>query len=228
MGRLKVISSGSTGNSYIIEAGGEILLLELGVPFGDILKGWDYDISRVVGCLVTHEHMDHAQSVEKARKYQLKVFTPEELKPMAKYKLGGFGIMPLKVPHGDCKCYSYCITHKDFGSLLFATDLSDFPYAIKGFKHILMECNYADEVVIDNAMADQFSRSHNENHMSLDNCVRILRRLADKSTMTITLLHISRSNGDPELMRARIFEEIGLRPNVAAPGLEVELSVEEF
>lgn len=228
MGRVKVISSGSTGNSYIIEAGGEILLLELGVPFKSILEGLGYDISHVAGCLVTHEHQDHALSVEKARQYQLKVFTPEELKPMAKYKLGGFSIMPLKVPHGDCKCFSYYISHKDFGTLLFATDLSDFPYAIKGLKHILMECNYAEEVVIDNAMENQFSRSHNENHMSLDNCIRILRRLTDRSTMNVILLHISRSNGDPDLMSARIFEETGIRPVVASPGTEVELLSEEF
>lgn len=228
MSKIKVISSGSTGNSYIIEAGGEILLLELGVPFKSILDGLGYDISHIVGCLVTHEHQDHALSVDKARQYQLKVFTPSELTARKMYRLGGFNLMPLKVPHGDCKCYSYLLFHKDFGSMLFATDLSDFPYAIKGIKHIMMECNYADEVVIDNAMENQFSRSHNENHMSLDNCIRVLRRLADKSTMNVMLLHISRSNGDPDLMSKRIFEETGLRPQIAAPGLELELSAEEF
>lgn len=35
---IKVVATGSTGNSYIIQAGEEILLLELGVNFKNIKK----------------------------------------------------------------------------------------------------------------------------------------------------------------------------------------------
>lgn len=54
---LKVISSGSSGNSYALCADNEILLLDLGVKAVDIKKSIDFRISDVVACLVTHNHL---------------------------------------------------------------------------------------------------------------------------------------------------------------------------
>lgn len=57
MATLKVVGSGSKqGNTYIIEAGGEHLLLDLGCKWDDILNGLNYKIDKVVGVLVTHSH----------------------------------------------------------------------------------------------------------------------------------------------------------------------------
>lgn len=56
MATLKVVGSGSKGNTYIIEAGGEHLLLDLGCKWSDILNGLNYKIDKVVGVLVTHSH----------------------------------------------------------------------------------------------------------------------------------------------------------------------------
>lgn len=54
MAILNVISSGSQGNAYILESNGEKLILELGVAWKDILKGLNYKIEDVAGCLVSH------------------------------------------------------------------------------------------------------------------------------------------------------------------------------
>lgn len=55
MATLKVVGSGSQqGNTYIIEAGGEHLLLDLGCKWSDILEGLNHKIVNVGGCLVTH------------------------------------------------------------------------------------------------------------------------------------------------------------------------------
>lgn len=56
MATLKVLCSGSKGNTYIIEAGGDHLLLDLGCKWSDILKSLNYKIDNVVGVLVTHSH----------------------------------------------------------------------------------------------------------------------------------------------------------------------------
>lgn len=56
MATLKVLGSGSKCNTYIIEAGGEHLLLDLGCKWSDILKSLNYKIDNVVGVLVTHSH----------------------------------------------------------------------------------------------------------------------------------------------------------------------------
>ena len=54
MAELKVISSGSFGNAYIIKCEKETLLLELGLPYREIIKNLNYEINDVAGCLVSH------------------------------------------------------------------------------------------------------------------------------------------------------------------------------
>lgn len=54
MSKLTVISSGSIGNSYILECDGEQLLIELGVPWKNIINALNYDIKRVAGCMASH------------------------------------------------------------------------------------------------------------------------------------------------------------------------------
>lgn len=54
MAELRVIGSGSSGNAYILQCNNETLLIELGMPWKDILKGLNYKIEDVAGCLVSH------------------------------------------------------------------------------------------------------------------------------------------------------------------------------
>lgn len=53
---LRVIASGSKGNSYALIGDSEILLIEAGVRLMEVKKNIDFQISKVVGCLVSHEH----------------------------------------------------------------------------------------------------------------------------------------------------------------------------
>ena len=52
--RIRVISSGSCGNAYILECENEILILELGISWKDIVKALNFDLSKIVACVVTH------------------------------------------------------------------------------------------------------------------------------------------------------------------------------
>lgn len=53
---LRVINSGSSGNGYILESENEALIIECGCKLIDIKKALNFNISKVVGCLVSHEH----------------------------------------------------------------------------------------------------------------------------------------------------------------------------
>lgn len=55
---MKVINTGSQpGNCYSLKSeSGEILLLDCGCRYSEILKGIYYRISDVLGCLISHEH----------------------------------------------------------------------------------------------------------------------------------------------------------------------------
>lgn len=54
---LKTISSGSVGNSYILNSNGRKLILDAGVSIAEIKKAINFDLRSVSGCLVSHEHL---------------------------------------------------------------------------------------------------------------------------------------------------------------------------
>lgn len=53
---LHIVSSGSIGNNYILDCNGEKLVIELGIPWKQILKGMDYNLEGVSGMVVSHAH----------------------------------------------------------------------------------------------------------------------------------------------------------------------------
>lgn len=54
---LKCVNSGSqNGNCYILENDTEALILDAGVRYKDVMKALDYNIYKVTGILLTHEH----------------------------------------------------------------------------------------------------------------------------------------------------------------------------
>lgn len=55
--KLEVLASGSKGNCYILSSNSEKLIIEAGISYKKILTGLDFDLSEVVGCLITHEHL---------------------------------------------------------------------------------------------------------------------------------------------------------------------------
>ena len=75
--RIKVISSGSKGNSTFIESNGTRILIDVGIPYIRIKKDWEEigeDINKLDGILISHEHSDHiggAASVNKKTKCKM-------------------------------------------------------------------------------------------------------------------------------------------------------------
>ena len=59
---LKVLGSSSQGNCYILENRDEALIIEAGVRFIEVKKALGFDIRKVSGCLITHQHNDHAKA----------------------------------------------------------------------------------------------------------------------------------------------------------------------
>lgn len=235
---LKVFGSGSSGNSYAIEADGEILLLELGINHKEIFKGIEYKTDLIVGVLVTHSHGDHSKSIPIFTKFGIPVFACADvcgkfkgvalLKTRNKYKIGGFLVTPIPVEH-NVECYAYIIEHESFGKLLFATDLNSFPFRIKGLNHILVEANYSENVIVDNACSSKYSSSASNNHLEINQTIDILKANFTGDIQNIVLLHLSEQNSSETAFKQAVIEELGFsNVFVASKGLEVELNKEDF
>lgn len=151
-----------------------------------------------------------------------------ELEPMKKYHLGGFTAIPLKVPHGDCPNYAYHITLPDGQTLLFATDLEYLGYVFKGINHLLVECNYSDDIRIDAMLNGAELRAQSRNHMEIGETIRTINRLKSPELSSIILLHLSDGLSNAEGFKRRIFDECGAHAEIAEKNKIFDLRKEEF
>lgn len=55
--KFKVLSSGSHGNSYLLQSPTGTLIIEAGIPYREILQGLNFDLKGVVGVLASHQHL---------------------------------------------------------------------------------------------------------------------------------------------------------------------------
>lgn len=240
MSKLYVIGSGSSGNGYIIECDNERLIVELGVDYNSILQSINYELESVKGVIVSHSHSDHIN--QSTYNYFHKSGVPiyscmdvsERYKGVSTFpvnkliRIGGFLIQPIPVNH-NVENYAYIIKHKEFGKLVFATDLSSFPYKIKEVNHWMIEANYSDEVIVSNAMDNTFSQSASVNHLSIEQTLNILKNNFNACTQQIILLHLSNNNSSKSSFIKSVQDELGfMNVHVAESGCVFELNEEEF
>lgn len=233
---LKVISTGSqNGNCYAVFSGDEILLLDFGCRYQEILKGIDFQISNVVGALLTHIHGDHAKSYKEIRRAGIPIYsnkeTAEQLESVKiasekeKLHLGRFSIVPFYVPHDNTPNYAYMITLPNGEKLLYATDFGYLPYTFKKSKinHFLIECNHLDTT------PDKSSGKYEHSikgHSSLSTVKKIMQINKSPNLSNVILCHLSDNWGNPEMMQKEIESVVGDGVNVqiARSGLKCELS----
>lgn len=229
---LKVIGSSSAGNGYILENDREALLIEAGVRFSDVKKALGYNIRKVVGCVVSHEHKDHARYVEEVKAAGIPVLGGEGvnptrvIEPRRGYRLGGFQVIPLPVEH-DVPCYAFIVRHEYMGKLLFVTDTMTFNYRIDGLSHILIEANYSDSRLDENIEAGLLPESLREriirSHMEIGTTIDVLNSLDLSAVWNIVLVHLSEGNSDAADFIQRIEAETGRTATIAVPGLVMSM-----
>ena len=229
---LKVIGSSSAGNGYILENDREALLIEAGVRFSDVKKALGYNIRKVVGCVVSHEHKDHARYVEEVKAAGIPVLGGEGvnptrvIEPRRGYRMGGFRVIPLPVEH-DVPCYAFIVRHEDMGKLLFVTDTMTFNYRIDGLSHILIEANYSDSRLDENIEAGLLPESLREriirSHMEIGTTIDVLNSLDLSAVWNIVLVHLSEGNSDAADFIQRIEAETGRTATIAVPGLVMSM-----
>lgn len=233
---MTILGSGSTGNGYILNVGDESLILECGVQAEKALKALDYDISNVKGVLVTHTHADHAKYIHKYAEY-VTVYTSfechdkyPETQPLVhlhKYRIGGFTVLPLEVPH-SCHCYAYVIDHANMGRMCFITDATAFPYKIPNVSHWCIEANYSQEILMNALFADSDVRSQSQWHMSIDDAINVVRSNYSGQIRDVFLLHLSSALSDAANFEKRFKDELCLNAHAVKNGEILTLSNEDF
>lgn len=238
---LKVLGSSSSGNCYILDNGNEALIIEAGIRFLDVKKALDFQIRRVVGCLITHQHNDHAKYIKNMVDNGFHTLALQEVWtakgvsgtrtiPIANgrgYKFGNFRVLPFKANH-DVPCVGYLIDHPDSGRILFLTDTYTCDYAFPELNHVLIECNYSDRKLIESINDGRTLPSQRKrlmtSHLELESCKEVLRANDLSKVGNIVLIHLSENNGDEPFFVSEIQKLTGKVVYAAKPGLNVELA----
>lgn len=223
--KLKTLSTGSSGNCYLLSTENETLILDCGISIKDIKKGLYYNIRKVVGACCTHEHKDHSKSVSNIENMGIYVFVPyksEMLPERAKTKYGSFYITAFQLPHNDVSNYGFLIEVAG-QKILYMTDFEYCKYKFTNLKvdHILIECNYQSELV--NRELPNYEHKV-RGHCSLETCRDFIGVNATNSLKTVLLLHMGGETCNPEECVAEI-KKVAKNAYVdyARKGLEVEL-----
>lgn len=238
---MKVLGSSSSGNCYVLDNGKEALIIEAGIRFMDVKKALDFQIRRVVGCLISHQHNDHAKYVKAMVDNGIhtlalpEVWAAKEVNgsraksiEMGKgYKFGNFKVLPFPACH-DVPCVGYIIDHPETGRVLFLTDSHTCAFSIPNLNHIMIECNYSDKKLVESINAGITLPSQRNrllaSHMELNSCKQVLRDNDLSKVMNVVLIHLSENNGDEPFFVSEIQKQTGKVVYAAKPGLTIELN----
>lgn len=239
---LKCIGSSSRGNCYLLEAKNETLIIEAGVKISEIKKALDWKLTKVVGCLITHQHKDHSKSLKEVLSCGIRVLALadvfesqtlnnkifcKEVQPMRGYQVGGFKIFILPVAH-DVPCVGYIIEHQEMGKLLFITDTMMIEYRLPKLDHIMIEANYSDPILQANIDSGVVPASMRErllhSHMELKTLKDILKVNDLTGVKELILLHLSGDNSNEEVFTQEIQKSSGKPVYIAKSGFQINLS----
>ena len=244
--RLNVLGSDSNGNCYVLQTDKEALIIEAGVRFSEVKKILKWQLSKVVGAVITHEHNDHAKyirdfvsngitvlalpSVFKAKGIDSLSFR-KEIEPMHGYIVGGFKVFAMPVCH-DVPCVGFIIEHEDMGRMLFVTDTMMLEYRVPGLNHILLEANYAEDILDAKIEAGSVPLSMKprliHSHMEIETTKGILRANDLSGVNEIILIHLSNGNSDERRFVREVQETSGQPVYAAGAGLELNLSINPY
>lgn len=246
MTTIHVCSSSSSANGYILESGGEILILELGCKFFDYNNVIKDKWNSVSGCVSSHWHTDHLK-LSTARDLLRRGITIHLGKEVydgvldrcdlggfsallthEKKKVGQFLIQPFKVPH-NVPNYGFLIITPTKERIVFVTDATECNYKFKDIDCIMVECNHDDDTLIDNFVENDMGRSHPETHMGLEDCLEFCKANTSLSTKQIILIHMSHTNINEDLAIRTIQDEIkNVKVSVAHAGDIFTIENDEF
>ncbi len=238
--RLVILGSSSAGNCYLFDSGAECLVVECGMPFRDVQRAVSYDIRRLVGCLISHEHGDHCRSWRQLANARIPLYCSRGtavaagidervatfLIPLSSIAIGSFRVLPFAVQHDAAEPLGFIIYHPLCGVTLFATDTYYLRNTFAGLNNILLECNYRGDLLEENYERGIISETRYirtvQSHMSYDTCLATLRANDLSQVNNIVLLHLSSDNSAATAFQRGIASATGKTVTVADKGVVIE------
>ncbi|MFD1675438.1 MBL fold metallo-hydrolase [Alicyclobacillus fodiniaquatilis] len=231
---IKPLASSSAGNAYLVDDGSTRLLLEAGIRYKDIQRGVGFRMSELAGCLLTHEHGDHSKSVKDIMRAGVDVYASRgtfaaldihghhrarAVESQRPFTLGTWTVLPFDVQHDVSEPMGFLLANKSGEKLVFLTDTYYCKYTFGGLTHVMVECNFSQDMLDQNIAAGRvphvMRRRLMKSHFSLELVKDFLRANDLHSVREIWLLHLSDTNSSEEMFKREIQELTGKQVYVA-------------
>ena len=228
--------SGSSGNSLFVETDNTKILVDAGVSCKKIetaLNDINIDPKSLDGILVTHEHIDHVQSLGSfSKKFDLPVFVNQEtldnmpkqkdkiadkniklFKVNDKFEIGDLIIKPFSIPHDAVNPCGFNIYNNN-NKISIATDIGHMTNSIlKNLEEslfVMLEANYDPEVL--KCSPYPFSLKSRiagpTGHLSNEIAGKTISYLIQSGLKTAMLGHLSKESNFPELAYQTVIDEL--------------------
>lgn len=221
------LGSGSKGNATVVEQGNTRLLIDCGFSLRATerrLAAAGLHPAQLSAILVTHEHSDHVQGVEKlARRYDLPVFMThgtalaldwaegayEKLALDRSVVIGDLGVEPVAVPHDAREPCQFVIDsgQQRFG-LLTDTGMIT-PWIVERYQRLdglFLEANYDPQMLAEGpyppGLKARVGGQHG--HLSNQQAADLLSQLQLDRLQHLAVAHISEKNNHPDLARVAL------------------------
>lgn len=229
-----IIASSSRGNAYRISDGQTSLLLECGIPVREIQKALQFQLHKISGCLLTHEHLDHSKAVKDLMKKGVEIYSGKgtlEILGLSQQhranvlyigvtkRIGTFNILPFDVQHDAAGPLGFLIESIVTGErLLFFTDTYYLKYTFDRLSIIMGECNYSTGIINENVNNGSIPEVHKNrvirSHMSIETLLEFIKANDTSQLKKIYLLHMSDGNSNEDEFKRRVQEITGVEVEV--------------
>ena len=204
------LASSSSGNAYLVSDGQTNILIECGLSHKKLQQACGFKLTSLDAVLISHEHKDHSQCVEKILSSGIPVYLsqgtaralelPEKLLDMAtemvageQFTVGTMVIKPFSTFHDAQEPMGFVMQSTvDWDVFAFATDTVNLPYNFPGVNILALEANFQQDILDrSERMPEKTKKRVSNTHMEIDKLCECLRRMDLRSCRELWLLHLS-------------------------------------
>lgn len=247
--------SGSTGNSLFVQSDNTNILIDSGVSAKKIcsaLSSCNSDIENIDAILITHEHIDHVQSLGTlSKKYNIPVYATSKtwdampnqrdkiidnnikyFNANENFEIGDLKIHPFSTPHDAADSCGFSILHKK-SKISIATDIGHMTKEIlnnlDGSSFLMLESNYDPEILKCCSYPYKLkSRIAGPNgHLPNEDAGKTISYLLKSGLTEVLLGHLSKENNFPELAYKTVVDEL-IKSNFDENKIKISVASRDF
>ena len=218
---VRPLASGSSGNSYFLNDGSTKILIEAGIPWKQVQRKLDFKTHEITAVLISHRHGDHSGHVKDAVKAGINVYLTEDARdalgidshrihvitPGRVFTLNTWQVLAFELEH-DVPNVGFLIATQAGEKLVYITDSAYCKFRFNALNFILIECNYADDILTRNVdagtVAPELRKRIIQSHFSLSNVKKFLQANDLSQVREIHLIHLSDLNSHAERFKKEI------------------------